>query len=309
MSSEPNTTENDRNPLISIVLPVYNGEPYLESAVGSCLTQTYGRFELIIVDDGSTDGSAAFVEEAALKDARIHLVRHEANAGLPAALNTGFRVAQGELLTWTSHDNCYHPDALAVMADFLKNRPDVDVVYTDSTLIDEHGRPLRKQSAPAPDGLAYFNVVGACFLFRRRVWSACGSYDEALFGVEDYEYWLRAADKGFRFVALRENFYRYRVHPLSLSTQRERRIKLLTRKLLEEYVAVPNRSADMKCKAFLRLAGDAAALGERSRAAGYFLKAMRSHPAGIFCLKAAPAIGMTLLGRSGYERVRDILGA
>ena len=91
------------NPLVSIVLPVYNGERYLAQAIDSCLAQTYENLEIIIVDDGSRDRSVEIVRGYA--DRRIKLICHVRNRKLPAALNTGFRHSSGAYLTWTSHEH------------------------------------------------------------------------------------------------------------------------------------------------------------------------------------------------------------
>ncbi|HEY7975548.1 MAG TPA: glycosyltransferase family 2 protein, partial [Ktedonobacterales bacterium] len=99
-------------PLISITLPVYNGARFLPESLASIVAQTYTNWELICVDDTSTDATPTVLAEWAARDARIHVIRHEVNKRLPGALNTGFAAARGELLTWTSDDNRYRPDAL-----------------------------------------------------------------------------------------------------------------------------------------------------------------------------------------------------
>src|SRR5215468_4846876 len=103
-------------PLVSVVLPTYNGSRYLRGAVESVLAQTLADFELIVVDDCSTDATPALVAELAARDPRIIAVRHEANRKLPGALNTGFARARGRYFTWTSDDNLYAPAALARLA-------------------------------------------------------------------------------------------------------------------------------------------------------------------------------------------------
>ena len=90
-----------RNPLVSIVLPTHNGARYLEQAVQSCLDQTYRNWELIIVDDASTDETPALIARLVAADSRIRSIRNEVNQKLPGALNTGFAQARGEYLTWT----------------------------------------------------------------------------------------------------------------------------------------------------------------------------------------------------------------
>lgn len=203
-------------PLVSIVLPTYNGARYLREAIQSCLEQTYSHWELILVDDASTDETPAIIKEYTDLDARIRALRHDHNRKLPAALNTGFAVAHGEHLTWTSDDNRYRPHALATLVAFLEERPDVDVVYTDYTVINEAGQPLRAVQVEEPEALPFRNPIGACFLYRAAVAQKVGAYAEDLFRAEDYDFWLRAAGV-FRLAPLHEDLYEYRLHGASLN--------------------------------------------------------------------------------------------
>ena len=107
------------------------------AAIQSCLDQTYPNWELIIVDDASTDDTPVRIAQYVAGDSHLRSVRHETNRRLPAALNTGFSQAKGDYLTWTSDDNCYRPNALTEMVAFLESEPEVDIVYTDYTEIDE----------------------------------------------------------------------------------------------------------------------------------------------------------------------------
>ncbi|MBI4644114.1 MAG: glycosyltransferase, partial [Deltaproteobacteria bacterium] len=180
-------------PLISIVLPVYNGSRYLAESIDSCLAQTYENWELIIVDDCSTDSTPDIIAHYVGLDRRIRSVRHEVNRKLPGALNTGFAQARGEYLTWTSDDNRFRPETLAELLAFLEAHPEVDFVYADFSLIDSQGQWLLRVTVKDPEALAYTNCVGPCFLYRRRVREQVGDFSAAYTGVEDYEYWLRTA--------------------------------------------------------------------------------------------------------------------
>ena len=99
--------ENKTSPKISVVLPVYNGERYLRESLDSILAQTMGDFELIVVDDCSTDATSVILAEYAVRDSRIRIIRNAENQKLPRSLNIGFAEARGEYLTWTSDDNVY----------------------------------------------------------------------------------------------------------------------------------------------------------------------------------------------------------
>ena len=204
--------------LVSIVLPTYNGSKYIRQSIRSCLAQSYRNFELIVVDDGSRENIAAIVAE--FDDSRIRYVRHEKNKGLPETLNTGFRQATGALLTWTSDDNYYAPDAIERMAGFLRRHRAVSFVYTSMHIIDDDGAPMHPPLRPAlpPDELRAQNCVGACFLYTREVYRDIGDYSRAAVLVEDYDYWVRVS-KRFRMQRLFAPLYYYRHHAGSLTSQ------------------------------------------------------------------------------------------
>lgn len=212
------------NPLVSIVLPTHNGGHYLDQAVQSCLDQTWDHWELIIVDDASTDDTPGRIARWTEADPRIRTARHFRNRRLPAALNTGFARSRGDLLTWTSDDNLYRPHALAEMVSYLGAHPDVDVVYTDYSEIDQAGEVLRQRRAAPMEELAVQNGVGPCFLYRRKVHEQLDGYAEDLFLAEDYDFWLRASEY-HRLEGLPVDCYLYRVHPDSLTARRAREIE------------------------------------------------------------------------------------
>jgi len=153
--------------LISIVLPTYNGARYLAESIESVLRQSYTAWELIVVDDASTDETPQMIATYRERDSRIRSLRHAVNRRLPAALNTGFAAARGELLSWTSDDNHYQPDALAELAGTLAERPDVDFVFADYAIIDDEGRTVREVVAQEPLRLLSGEATIPCFLYRR----------------------------------------------------------------------------------------------------------------------------------------------
>lgn len=198
-------------PLVSIVLPTYKRADLLPHAIRSVLGQTYTNLELIVVDDNSPDHTADVVRS--FVDPRVRYVKNEPNLKLPRALNRGFSLARGELLTWTSDDNLYAPTAIARMVEALGTQ-DADFVYADYYLFSEtdaEGRPLDPQYDKLPDELqlAKGNHIGACFMYTRRLYDAVGEYDPELFLVEDYDYFIRAA-RQFRFAHIPEALYYFR---------------------------------------------------------------------------------------------------
>jgi hypothetical protein len=213
--------KTDPGATVSIVLPTYNGSRYLRESLESCLNQTFRNLELIVVDDGSAEDIQAIV--SGMHDPRVTYVRHDVNRGLPEALNTGFRAARGDYLTWTSDDNRYAADAIERLVGFLASYPAVDFVYASSFVLDEMGlgKPERVQTVKPPEFLVEANGVGACFLYRRNVYRQIGDYDRNVFLAEDFDYWIRVS-KQFRMQRLFAPLYYYRFHKKALTFAQSR---------------------------------------------------------------------------------------
>ena len=205
-----------RRTLVSIVLPVFNGAPYVRQSIESCLNQTHRDIELIVVDDGSEDGTVDIVKS--YTDPRLTLIQHDRNRKLPAALNTGFRRSGGAYLTWTSHDNYYVPTAIAELVQFLEESTGVDFVYSDEYIVDERDGSVQLDRTGPVERLVEQSCLGGCFLYTRAVYEKLGPYDEGLFLAEDYDYWLRALS-AFKLAHLDRALYYYRLHPRSLTVR------------------------------------------------------------------------------------------
>lgn len=206
--------------LISIILPTYNGAKYIEKSIESIRNQTYQKFELIIVDDASTDKTPEIVDKYAEIDFRIKVIHNPKNCRLPKSLNIGFSNAKGKYFTWTSDDNIYKEDAFEKMLNVFNRNPQIDLVYADMTLINERGRETGRRIGKNPDAIYQGNFIGACFLYRKEVHFALGGYKEEWFLMEDYDFWIRAYEYPFHFYYLPENLYYYREHKKSLTSKK-----------------------------------------------------------------------------------------
>jgi len=204
--------------LVSVVLPVYNQAGYLPAALDSVFAQTYLHYELIVVDDGSTDATPQVLADYQQRHA--FTVIRQANQRLPRALNTGFAAARGEYLTWTSSDNVMLPDMLAVLAHALDEDPAVGLVYSDRYLMDDAGNDLGRFDLPDYDPylLLHTNLVHCCFLYRRACLEQVGGYDPAFIYGEDWEYWIRIS-QCFRMKRVPQALYRYRLHRSSMTSE------------------------------------------------------------------------------------------
>lgn len=223
-------------PEVSIVLPVYNGEKFLRTSIESCQKQTFTNWELLVIDDGSTDKSAEIVKEYEKQDSRIHYYKNEVNLKLPKTLNRGFSFAKGNYLTWTSDDNYYYPQAIEKMVKALKERQS-EFVFAECSIINEEGKEISTITAPHDYKHAIwdYDFVGACFMYSRKVYETIGEYDPNLFLCEDYDYWLRIFSK-FPVTYLDEQLYAYRRHDKALSvTHKNGQYEMLEKVLLKNF--------------------------------------------------------------------------
>lgn len=240
-------------PAISIVLPVYNGAKFLRAALDSVFDQSFAGFELIAVDDCSTDATPAILAEYSAREPRMRVITNQVNRKLPASLNAGFASARGAWLSWTSDDNLLLPDMFARLIEARDANPEADIIHADYRVIDEMGEERsRVTTGPASD-LVIDNTIGCCFLYRREVDAALGGYDESLFGIEDYDFWLRAMDHGFTFHRTAIAPYLYRRHGGSLTDTRARHIHALLHERLYQIVSTLPCSR-LRARARVRLA-------------------------------------------------------
>ena len=201
--------------LVSIILPVLNGMPYLKESVDSVMEQTYGSWELIIVDDGSTDGTSAYLKE--IKDVRVRILTNEKNMKLPYSLNRGVEESRGKYVSWTSHDNMYHRDAIEKMVRKM-NVSGNDFVYAGFQIFGKRGGESNPGYKSFSDFL--FRYPGmACFLWTKKIMDQIGQFDTDLFGIEDKDYVVRTVEtinyNGGKYDNIPELLYRYRVHDKS----------------------------------------------------------------------------------------------
>lgn len=179
----------------SVIIPTHNRLPFLREAVASVLEQTYRDFELIIVDDGSTDGTRACV---AGLDAPVRHV-YKRQGGPSSARNRGVREARGAYIAFLDSDDLWHPEKLAVQMRFMNTHPEAVICYTDEIWIRRGRRINPKKKHSKHSGWIFERCLPLCIvspssvLMRRRFFDEVGLFDETLPACEDYDLWLRAA--------------------------------------------------------------------------------------------------------------------
>ena len=209
-------------PLISVILPVCNGEPYLPQAVRSIQHQTLRDFELLIIDDGSTDGSLSYLATAARRDPRISVIANP-RKGLVEALNLGLKLARGEFIARMDADDVSAAVRFERQIAFLNANPSISVIGSAVTLIDATGRTIGANDYPTDPAQVHAAleamdcvVAHSSVMTRRAVITSLGGYREAFRHAEDYDLWLRVAES-YRIGNLSERLLRYRCHLNSVS--------------------------------------------------------------------------------------------
>jgi len=241
-------------PKVSVLLPVFNADRYLRLAIDSILTQTFTDFELIIINDGSTDGSRQILESYV--DPRIQLI-HQANAGLPISLNRAIKVARGQYLARQDADDVSLPSRLSEQVHYLDAHPQCALLGTAAQIIEEDTLSQRTLSHPTDNGeiqikLLFYNCfVHSSVMIRKAALDQSGLYpeDPNKFPPEDYDLWLRIAQHG-EINNLQKVLLHYRELPHSISRTKlelmQARARLMSLHRLQELVTESASNVDLR---------------------------------------------------------------
>lgn len=183
---------------VSVVLPTLNAADHIEAALDSLLTQTYDDFEIVVVDDGSDDGTVSIVQS--YNDDRIRVIVRDRPDGLAGALNCGIKAANGEFIARQDADDISAPDRLVRQVAFLDTHPDVALVGTAARMISEsdHERGIRHVlERPTLDDLLEKNqfIHGSVMFRKEEIVESVGGYDTIFETSEDYDLWIRIAQE------------------------------------------------------------------------------------------------------------------
>ncbi|MEB3181393.1 MAG: glycosyltransferase family A protein [Nostocaceae cyanobacterium] len=203
-------------PKVTVVIPTYNSMTYLPAAMETALSQTFTDFEVLVVNDGSTDGTVEWVSQ--LTDPRVRMIS-QANQGLAGARNTGVTNAQGDYIAFLDADDLWEATKLEKQVRCLDENPAVGVVYTWTALADENGKPTGRLIASHAEGnvwrqLLEFNIVGSGStpLIRKQCFESVGLFFPDVSPSDDRDMWLRISQK-FSFAVVKEPLIYYRQHP------------------------------------------------------------------------------------------------
>ena len=247
--SDNGTDGTDRRPEISIVMPSYNSERFIGAAINSVLAQDFENFEILVIDDNSTDASRGIVEEYASKDRRVRCLTNQRTKGAAGARNTGLDEARGEWITFLDSDDLLIENCLSARLEFLVRRSDCRILTTDHSSIDETGKimidrrfssngllDLARERAVLVDGgfylerpveffLDHFSLMWTgSIMLHSSVIEQTGRFDETLTYGEDLKYWYQAALRNKVFF-LDISSVCYRQHGASLTANIEALLK------------------------------------------------------------------------------------
>jgi glycosyltransferase involved in cell wall biosynthesis len=217
--SEGNPPDGFAWPRISIVTPSYNQRDFIEETIRSVLLQGYPDVEYIIIDGGSTDGTADVIRKY---QPWLSYFVSEKDKGQGHAIVKGLEKASGEVLAWLNSDDTYCPETLLLVGEILSQKPSVDLLYGDCEMVNEKGGLIdfiKARQGSLSDLFAKDFIPQPSAFFRRSAWHRAGGLDTSLEFILDYELWIRMMLKGMRFQYVAYPLSRFRWHDVSKSSQ------------------------------------------------------------------------------------------
>lgn len=203
-------------PLVSVVMPIYNAQRYLTQAIDSILSQTLKNFELILVNDASTDKTLYIINKFKSKDNRIRLINNKKNLQMAESLNLAIDLAKSDLIARMDQDDISLPNRLEVQHAFMQSHPNVAIVGNDIIIIDEHDKVTGKRTYPiSSKGLKkilfrYSAFAHPTVMFRKYHFQKVGGYNPKKHPCEDIDLWFRLGTK-YEFANIPNFLLKYRV--------------------------------------------------------------------------------------------------
>jgi len=226
-------------PTVSVIIPAYNCSALLGEAVESVRAQTYQDFEVIVVDDGSSDDTCQVAQNLADSWEKLRAFRIE-HAGLAAGRNRAVAEMRGQWIALLDADDLWRPDKLQRCMDFLADHPDLSIVYTPMAPMRMDGLPMEGHSKPCHAGWLTEKLFLSIFVhdpatvFHKRVIETCGGFDESLPVCVGHEFWLRVSTK-FEFGLIDEPLALRRWSPESLTRSNRTRGRCIKARMLERF--------------------------------------------------------------------------
>jgi len=300
--------ETKNKPAVSIIIPTYNRRQLIARSIESVLNQTYRDFELIIVDDGSTDGTGEVV--AGFNDERIRYIRCEENRGEAAARNVGIKAARCDYIAYQDSDDEWLPEKLARQMELLKNAsPQFGVIYTGFWKTENHRRIyipfswVNQKNGDIHKELLKGNFIGSpVVLLKKECFDKVGLFDERLRNLVDWEMWLRIS-KYYHFKYIDEPLVVAHYHSDNVSSNHRAFIKALE-SVLEKYSDEFAGNKKLLAKHYIDIGNLLVVNKEVQNGRNYLIKAVKLYP---FNVRLLLVIFSTFFGPSVYKEVVGLL--
>ncbi|MBR8835696.1 MAG: glycosyltransferase family 2 protein [Stigonema ocellatum SAG 48.90 = DSM 106950] len=304
-------------PKVSVVTPAYNAMKYLPETLESALQQTFTDFEVLIVNDGSSDGIVEWSSQ--ITDPRVKVISQE-NQGTAAARNRGISESKGEYIAFLDADDIWEPTKLEKQVYCLDNNPLVGLVDTWIAFIDESGKPTGYIMKPDAEGNVYKKVVESCDstvccgsspMIRRSCFDTVGLFDRDSY-IEDVDMWIRIAIR-YHYGLVKEPLVRYRLHPNNKSKDCQSMLQGFRQLIEKTYQSLPTEILYLRGRSYGRvyifLVGRAIETEDYKLATHYLQQAIAHYPQLLFRpwfmrLSLAVAV-LKWFGPQGYNRVRN----
>lgn len=296
----------NRNPAVSVIIPTYNRAHIISRSIRSILNQTYNDFELIIVDDGSTDNTEEVVKN--FNDKRIKYIVHKENMGASSALNTGINFSSGSFVTFNGSDDEWLPEKLEEeMKGFKTADSRVGVVYSALWEIyaDEKvytPRPIHEVlEGNLHDELIKGNFVNGLSLIKRSCFEKVGVFDEKLPAQEDWELYIRIS-KYYNFKFINKPLSKHYLSPDSLTLKFNVLVNS-TKKIIEKHFDEFNKQKKSTAEFYRIIAADSCLNGLLNEGRNYYIRAIKKNPTNIHCYLG---YATSFFGANIFKKILDL---
>lgn len=296
-----------KSPEVSVIIPVYNQAQFIDKAIKSVLKQSYQDFEIIVINDGSTDNTEAIVK--GFIDFRIRYICHKNNSGVSEARNTGIRLSRGKYIALLDADDEFLPEKLDMQVKLLRNEPfDVGMVCAWSFNMDKNGDCISKRNLPRKEGYIFEDLLSTnpisvpTVLIRKECFKKIGLFDSSLDGQEDWDMWIRVA-KYYKFSLIKIPLAKRRIHPNRISYNLEKKV-ITAKRIIKKHINELKIRRNIHSKHYFYIGFRFCRMGKTKEGRRYLQKAISLNP---FCIRYYICIFGSLFGPKCFIFFVDII--
>jgi glycosyltransferase involved in cell wall biosynthesis len=234
------TKIKSKSPLVSVLMPAYNAEKYIDEAISSILNQTFSDFEFIIIDDNSSDKTASIIEKYKKKDRRIIALHNTTNLKMAKALNRGIKSAKGKLIARMDADDWSYPDRLEKQVSYMEKNPKVGILGGSMNIVNKEGKKIGRRDYALSNKeirkkLFWYSPFSHPLIMIRKIFlDKVGYYDPVYNPAEDYDLYFRIGEIA-EFANLPDLLIKYRIVDNSMTTGSTKKMELQTIAIRNKY--------------------------------------------------------------------------